>query len=556
MRSFRLGSVLGIEIRIDISWFILFFLLLWTFSRGVFPQAYPGQPGWAYYAMALAAALLFFASLLAHELSHSVVARRRGVPVDGITLFIFGGMARTRMEPRRAGDEFIIAGVGPLSSLLIGALFGGIWLAGEAAGLPVGVTAVAWYLALVNVALAVFNLLPGFPLDGGRLLRSAVWRLTRDLRRATRIATTGGRLLGLGLIAYGIWEAYHGQAMDGLWLAFIGLFLQNAARASYRMYERAGGWVRPADQEATVRGAEAGVVAPGHSIPRPGGPQPERTGMFVIPSNRLPAGFAERVDSPPQPPAQPRPAATVVIVRDCESGPEVLLLQRQHASGFVPGAYVFPGGRVDEEDGAAVLKERAGTLAQGANPALPYWMAAIREVFEETGVLLAGDATGRAAPDATAEPALAEWREKLLGRRASLADLFEAEGLLPAVGELVYCGHWITPVAEPRRYDTRFFAARLPAGHVAAVDSREMTDAVWITPEEALRRFQEGSLPMVFPTVKMLEMLAGFGNVAELLNALRVQPVHAVLPRLVRTPEGVGIEVEGSTGFNSKDRTA
>ena len=138
MRSFRLGSVLGIEIRIDISWFIIFFLLLWTFSQGVFPEAYPGQPVWAYYAMALAAVVLFFASLLAHELSHSVVARRRGVPVDGITLFIFGGMARTRMEPRRAGDEFVIAGVGPLASVLIGVLFGGVWLGSEALGLPVG----------------------------------------------------------------------------------------------------------------------------------------------------------------------------------------------------------------------------------------------------------------------------------------------------------------------------------------------------------------------------------------------------------------------------------
>src|SRR5512141_1230370 len=190
MRSFRLGSVLGIEVRIDISWFVLFALLLWTFSQSVFPESYPGQSGWAYGAMALAAALLFFASLLAHELSHSVVARRRGVTVEGITLFIFGGMARTRMEPRRAGDEFVIAGVGPLASVLIGALFAGIWLGGEAVGLPVGITAVAWYLALVNVALAVFNLLPGFPLDGGRLLRSAVWHFTRDLRRATRVATT------------------------------------------------------------------------------------------------------------------------------------------------------------------------------------------------------------------------------------------------------------------------------------------------------------------------------------------------------------------------------
>ena len=484
--------------------------------------------------------------------SITVVARRRGVPVDGITLFIFGGMARTRMEPRRAGDEFVIAGVGPLASVLIGVLFGGVWLGSEALGLPVGVTAVAWYLALVNVALAVFNLLPGFPLDGGRLLRSAIWRFTRDLGRATRIATMGGRILGLGLIAYGLWEVYHGQTMDGLWLAFIGLFLQSAARNSYRMYQRTAAWSRV---EAAPAGPPSDFMQP-HRIPGPaGGTAAEASGMFVIPSNRLPAGFAERVESPPQPPAPARPAATVVLVRDCETGPEVLLLQRHHASGFVPGAYVFPGGRVDEEDAMPALKERAGALADVANPALSYWMAAIREVFEETGVLLAADATGRVAPDATAEPRLAEWRDKLLGRRATLGDLLEAQGLLPSVAEMVYCGHWITPVAEPRRYDTRFFLARLPQGHSVAVDVREMTDAVWITPEEALRRFQEGGLPMVFPTVKMLEMLAGYGSVSELMAALRDQPVHAVLPRLVRTADGVGIEVEGSP-LNSKDRTA
>ncbi len=296
---------------------------------------------------------------------------------------------------------------------------------------------------------------------------------------------------------------------------------------------------------------------------------------FVIPLDRLPAGFAERVEDPPVPPAEPRPAATVVLLRDCgdagatggppastmaasagqshgrsgQSAPEVLLLQRHHASGFVPGAYVFPGGRVDDEDAApeaAALLERA--LAPGAGEALQppaaFWMAALREVFEETGVLLAADAAGRAAPDAQSEPHLAEWRERLMGGHAGLADLLRAEGLLPLAGDVVYCAHWITPLAEPRRYDTRFFVARLPHGRVVAADAREMTDAIWETAANALERFRRGDLPMVFPTVKMLEAIAQYASVEAVLEAFRGKRVRTVLPRLVRTADGVGIVVD------------
>ncbi len=294
----------------------------------------------------------------------------------------------------------------------------------------------------------------------------------------------------------------------------------------------------------------------------------------MIPSERLPAGFAEQVEDPPTPPAEPRPAATVVLLRDApegagsagppentmagsagrshggsgQSAPEVLLLQRHHASGFVPGAYVFPGGRVDDEDAsdaATALLERAlPPRSTPLEPAPAFWVAAVREVFEETGVLLATDATGRPAPDALSEPHLAEWRERLMGGRAGLVQLLEAEGLLPAVGDIVYCAHWVTPVAEPRRYDTRFFVARLPAGREAAADSREMTDAIWETPAGALERFRRGDLPMVFPTVKMLEAIAGFPTVDAVLEAFRGKPVATVLPRLVRTGDGVGIVVD------------
>ncbi len=296
---------------------------------------------------------------------------------------------------------------------------------------------------------------------------------------------------------------------------------------------------------------------------------------FVIPSERLPAGFAARVDDPPVPPAEPRPAATVVLLRDGrdagatgappentmqpspgrnhgatgQPSPEVLLLQRHHASGFVPGAYVFPGGRVDEADdvpAATSLLARAlppGALA-GLEPPPAFWLAALREVFEETGILLASDAAGRPAPDAASDRTLAGWRERLLGERAALAELLEAEGLLPALDDVVYFAHWITPVAEPRRYDTRFFLARLPAGRSATADAREMTDALWLTPAEALRRFREGALPLVFPTVKALEALAPYATVSAALDAFRGRPVEAVLPRLVRTADGVGVVVD------------
>ncbi len=236
MRSFRLGSVLGIEIRIDVSWFVIFFLILWTFSREVFPAEYPGMAGGVYLAMGLVGALLFFSSLLAHELSHSVVARHRGIPVEGITLFIFGGMARTRMESRTPGEELLVAGVGPLSSLVIGVVFGAIYWVGSRLGWTPAVTGVAAYLAFLNVVLALFNLLPGFPLDGGRLLRAAIWRGTGDLRKATRVATLFGEGLAYVAIAAGLYQAYLGEVVNGLWLALVGWFVRNAARSSYRQF--------------------------------------------------------------------------------------------------------------------------------------------------------------------------------------------------------------------------------------------------------------------------------------------------------------------------------
>lgn len=234
LSGFRLGSVLGFEIRIDSSWFIIFFLLLWSFSVAVFPAYAPGLSTADHFMMGLAGTLLFFATLLAHELAHSVVARRKGIPVDGITLFIFGGMAHTREEAKGPGDEFQIAVVGPLMSFAIALVLTGLaWVGGQIGWNP-GITGVALYIGLLNLLLAVFNLLPGFPLDGGRLFRSAVWKATGSLARATRVATTAGRWLGILLVALGAWMIFGGNVIGGLWMIFIGWFLRNAAIASYQ----------------------------------------------------------------------------------------------------------------------------------------------------------------------------------------------------------------------------------------------------------------------------------------------------------------------------------
>lgn len=237
LRGFRVGSVLGFEIRLDASWFIIFFLVLWTLSAGVFPSAAPDQSGTAHVLMGTVGTLLFFASLLLHEISHSVVARAKGIPMRGITLFLFGGLAHTSREPDTAEDELQIAGVGPLVSFLLGALFLGVAWLGRAWAWSPAVHEVAQYLGFINIALAVFNLLPGYPLDGGRVFRALAWKKTGNLARATRWATTGGRWIGLLLIVLGVLDALAGALLGGLWLVFIGVFLRGAAATAARQFE-------------------------------------------------------------------------------------------------------------------------------------------------------------------------------------------------------------------------------------------------------------------------------------------------------------------------------
>jgi Zn-dependent protease/CBS domain-containing protein len=232
MGGFRLGSILGFQIRIDLSWFVIFFLVFWSLAVAVFPNQFPELTRGVHLAMGAIGTLLFFASLLAHELSHALVSRAKGIPVAGITLFIFGGMAWATREPDTAEDEILIAGVGPLMSLALAALFQLAAWGADSAGWGAPVVGVASYLAFINLALAIFNMVPGFPLDGGRVFRAAVWKSTGNKAKATRWAVAGGRAFGTILMVLGAFEALAGAPVGGLWLVFIGWFLRNLAGTS------------------------------------------------------------------------------------------------------------------------------------------------------------------------------------------------------------------------------------------------------------------------------------------------------------------------------------
>ena len=232
-RGVDLFRVAGIQIAIDYSWLVIFVLVLWSLAAGYFPHEYPGFTRTAYWGIGALATLLFFASVLIHELAHSLVANRVGQNVRRITLFLFGGMAHLSREPSNAVAELKIASVGPLTSFALGGAFWALMVGAErvAAG-PLWV-AMFKYLSFINVALAVFNLLPGFPLDGGRILRGFLWYRSGNLRAATARAADWGSGIALGLMGLGLLQIFGGALVGGLWLIFIGMFLRGAARASY-----------------------------------------------------------------------------------------------------------------------------------------------------------------------------------------------------------------------------------------------------------------------------------------------------------------------------------
>lgn len=227
---FRAGRI---QISIDYSWFVIFFLVFVSLSAGYFPAEYPGY-GWLSYALVgLAATLLFFASVLLHELSHAAVANSLGEEVRRISLFIFGGMAHLSGEPKNPTAEFKIAAVGPVTSFVLAGVFWLVALIAKSVGLDAMFVAGLRYLAIINVALAVFNLLPGFPLDGGRLLRAHFWRRSGSLPRATARAADWGKGIAVGLMVLGALEIFGGALVGGFWLILIGLFLRGAAQAGY-----------------------------------------------------------------------------------------------------------------------------------------------------------------------------------------------------------------------------------------------------------------------------------------------------------------------------------
>jgi Zn-dependent protease len=233
-KSVKLFRLFGFTVKIDLSWFIILVLITWSLAEGLFPIVYEGLPRATLWLMGLAGALGLFASIVFHELAHSLVARRYGLPIRGITLFIFGGVSEMEEEPASAGAEFMMAIAGPLSSLALGGTFYGLSVLGVKMGVPGPVIGVAAYVAIMNFVLAVFNLLPGFPLDGGRVLRSVLWYWKGDLRWATGVAAGVGKGFGLALVALGVMNLVLGSLVAGMWWLLIGLFLRSAADRSYR----------------------------------------------------------------------------------------------------------------------------------------------------------------------------------------------------------------------------------------------------------------------------------------------------------------------------------
>jgi Zn-dependent protease/CBS domain-containing protein len=230
--SLRLFRIAGIDIGIHYTWILIFILLSWSLAQGFFPRLYPGWDTVTYWITGLVSALLLFASVLVHELAHSLVAQSRGMTVRSITLFIFGGVSNLEDEPEKPKTEFVMSIVGPLSSLALAGIFWGLLhIVGDQQS-PVAAT--FSYLALINVLLAGFNLLPGFPLDGGRVLRAILWNRTGNLVKATNIAATVGRFMGWGFIAFGLFQVFAGNFIYGIWFAFIGWFLSSSADASRR----------------------------------------------------------------------------------------------------------------------------------------------------------------------------------------------------------------------------------------------------------------------------------------------------------------------------------
>jgi len=269
-----------------------------------------------------------------------------------------------------------------------------------------------------------------------------------------------------------------------------------------------------------------------------------------IPLDRLPRGFAAAPLPTGRTPPTPLPAATVVLLREGETGLELLLLRRSVGSGFVPGAWVFPGGRVDPEDHSPELLDPAegdtGSGAEGPEgPSPAHYVAVVRETFEETGILPGAEDPGTRRPPDPGDPAVQALRDSLLVGETSFPEVLHRLGVGIHRKAIIPIAHWITPEAEPRRYDTRFFAAAVPKGIAPVPHTGEIAEVLWITPAMALERNRVGTLTMIFPTLHTIRRLLPFSSPHEALRAAAGWTVRPILPTLVRTASGVRLHLPG-----------
>ncbi len=228
----RLFSLFGFEVKLDLSWLLLALLISWSLAAGLFPQEYPGLSASTYAWMGIVVSVGVFLSIVLHEFAHSIVARQYGLPIRGITLFIFGGVAEMESEPPNPRSEFFMASAGPIASFALAYLFSGLEALAAAEGWPTPVVGVLATLGIINLTVAVFNLVPAFPLDGGRILRAALWARNRDLHAATRICARIGRGFGALLMLLGLVSIVTGNIVGGMWWILIGVFVRGAAAAS------------------------------------------------------------------------------------------------------------------------------------------------------------------------------------------------------------------------------------------------------------------------------------------------------------------------------------
>jgi Zn-dependent protease len=301
-KSITFGQFYGIPLQVHINWFLIAALVTWSLAVGYFPQEHPGWDLSAYWIVGIATSILFFGSVLFHELGHARIALREGVPVNSITLFIFGGIAHIAHEPETAGSEFRIVIAGPLSSFSLAVVF---QFLGRALTSSSELSSAALYLSQINLLLAVFNLLPGFPLDGGRILRSIFWKWNKDFIQATLWAARAGLGIAMLFVLFGIVLMLSGNFFNGLWVAFIGWYLSTASWTSYRQ--------TIAEQAEGDRGLEPGRQSPAGAIQawtlreRPASTQSLKTSPLEVPVGVL--STALPILGPSKPPCKPSNAS-------------------------------------------------------------------------------------------------------------------------------------------------------------------------------------------------------------------------------------------------------